>query len=144
VSTRLVDIPEWARTPIRAPLDEVRSDAERRERGVSLDAWNRAPRPPALRALCEQSSPEAAGDRPCRALRCWFHCGVRGNGRMSCVLDVERPMSHAEIADVLGLDPRSVKLTQAEALSRARESTPDDVLKALRIRRRPKGQTSGT
>lgn len=111
MSTRLVDVPRWVE---RTPLDEVRSDAERRERGISLDAWNRAPRPPATRAECEFS------ERPCRALRCWYHCGARGNGKLSCVLDVEREHTIAETAAVLGLSERLVERTHARALVQLR------------------------
>lgn len=55
------------------------------------------------------------GPRPCPALRCWFHVGDRGDGSLTCVLDVEREMSQSEVALVLGVSKRNVQLQERDA-----------------------------
>lgn len=107
MNVKCIEVPDWS-SPRRA-LTDVETDCERRDRGISLAAWNRAPSPPTTKRECTN------GPRPCPALRCWFHCGDRGDGSLSCVLDVERPMSQAEVASVLGVSERRVRAIEQAA-----------------------------
>lgn len=68
---------------VLAALPDVEADAERRARGVTVQDWINAPRPPATRGDCED------GERHCPALRCKYHLGRFGEAAgYSCVLDV--------------------------------------------------------
>lgn len=124
-----VDVPAWspeclARFGIlsmhayQRRLDEVATDAERRDRNISITRWNAAPSPPTTKREC------MTGQRPCPAVRCWFHCGDRGDGTVTCVLDVEAPMTTAAIASVTGVSRQRAE----QNLDRAERSMRDSAI----------------
>ena len=53
-------------------LPDAKEDKERRERGVSVEDWLDAPRPPEKRWMCE------GNEAGCPALRCQYHLGRVG------------------------------------------------------------------
>jgi hypothetical protein len=123
--TKRIDVPAWS-SP-RKQLSDVETDCERRDRGFSLAAWNNAPLPPSTKEECTN------GARPCPALRCWFHCGDRGDGSLSCVLDVDRAMSQDKVASVLGVSKRRVQLIEADARDSFKRA--NDVHRLVQLRK---------
>jgi len=78
----------------------VAEDRERRARGVTVEQWIDAPAPPATRGECENLP------RPCPALRCRYHIGLRGDGTFTCGLDFaelpEDERTFVRIGSVIG------------------------------------------
>lgn len=112
----------------------VLEDRERRDRGISLERWVNAPRPPATRDDCE------SGPRPCPALRCEHHLGERGDGSFSCAADIA-DLPDAErtfdlIARAMGVSQERVVQIERAARHKANALASPEVLHALGIRRR--------
>ena len=128
MSGKAIEVPAWS-SP-RRELSDVETDCERRDRGISLTAWNNAPSPPATEEAC------TSGARPCPALRCWFHLGDRGDGTLSCVFDVGRPMSQEEVASVLGVSKRRVQLMERDACTAVkRENLRSNLIRLRKSKR---------
>jgi hypothetical protein len=85
-------------------------EAERRSRGVSVEAWIAAPPPPLTREEC------ISAERPCPALRCRHH-----NGR-TCALDLAElgGMTLGEIALELNVTRERVRQIEGAALRKLR------------------------
>lgn len=99
-------------------------EAERRSRGVSVAAWEAAPRPPATRADCADIA------RPCPALRCRHHNGA---GPWSCSLDV---------ADAGGITLDEVGRALRVTRERARQLEVQALVQ-LRMRVNPNARNAG-
>ncbi len=113
--------------------DDVLADRERRDRGVTLQAWLAAPATPRTEADC----PDA---RPCPHLRCEYHLGLRGDGSYTCELDVRELPDEERTFDLIARVTGSYDDTTRRDFNRARDkferSCTDDDLKRLGIRRR--------
>jgi len=129
---------------VALPVLPVAVDAERRDRGVSLDDWCAAPPPPATRDECEHSA------RPCPALRCTYHVGLRGDGSFSCQWDFVEQVPAAErtwdrIAAVTGLLRPALIRTFDRVVERNKRDNGDvppeqKLAQELGLIRRPRGQ----
>lgn len=98
---------------VHLPVLPVEVDAERRDRGVTVEEWLAAPPAPEYRRDCED------GLRPCPSLRCRHHVGKRGDGSFSCSLDfAELPADERtleEVGRVLGKNDETVRLAEHRA-----------------------------
>lgn len=115
-------------------LPDVREDAERRARGVTVEDWVNAPRPPAIRGECED------GARPCPALRCKYHLGRYGEREgFSCWLDVtELPddeRTFVTIGRLVNVNKHRAHDDVTSAFEKIEQSDPE-TLRLLGVRRR--------
>ncbi len=104
----------------RARRLALEADAERRARGIPLDAWNAAPPPPPTLAECE---PGQGWPRPCPALRCRHHVGWSGSREYSCDHDVTRDhgaVSLTTVAVLIGRTRERVRQIETAAMERLR------------------------
>lgn len=118
-------------------LPDVREDAERRARGVTVEDWLAAPRPPKTRDACYGDDARAAR---CPALRCKYHLGRYGIAAgFACWLDVcelpEEERTFDLIGRVLGVTAQRAEQSYQSACN-AVEQLDAETKRLLGVRRR--------
>lgn len=118
-------------------LPDVREDAERRARGVSVADWLDAPRPPKTREGCF-GDPER--EARCPALRCKYHLGRYGMAHgYACELVVADLPSEERTFELIA---RLNNVTLHRAVQACTDgcnklrALPDEVQRSLGVRRR--------
>jgi hypothetical protein len=126
---------------VALPVLPVVVDTERRDRGVTMEAWLAAPSPPLHSWECEDPNGELelvnvrTGERelvparPCPALRCKYHVGLRGDGSFSCQRDFaalpEAERTFDRIAAATGLIQEAVVRTAERVIDRNQRDSGD-------------------